>query len=679
MTPKKEYPASNGEVSGYFRNQNSRSPALAAAGVAKYSEKDEVSLPDQLLRYYSDRSPNSAENIEHASVSSEEDRKPPAKPTYAPANSASFYKPSTNNSINMGWNDLDSPPVIRSVSEPFNLTHPSKRVESSSDSATQPIVRSKLTQGRNDCARLLDDSQSSFYKAALEDLVEPDSYPRMVQDNSIEKDEQFARELSQQLASYSEPPAVKAQPDSKIHPISAKDDIHLENDAQIVSKLFSRPEEYPERPASKATIQSDVSSSQLEKDAELARTLSQQLEGNPVSSARGSTIDLDILPTLATNDHLEKDAQLAKELSQQLANPNTPQAPDDEFARRLQTRVIDSSSVNLDEDMALALNLLEETKSSINDTSSDEALAQKLSLELNAAKVKKPSDETVARQISRQEDNYPPTVPEQCPEQLQILEKIQQDNERKLVEQALRESALSDLPIFQDESVVGEASVQRSNNTEQDYLNSQEFALREWAAAKSREHDGSPNAGSHENLLSDGNSRYHSSVQRHSARINERNSSVPSVRPADYQLNHTMNSFGGNAKTGKASPNNAGSDESLAKYPTNFGGQMLESHENSNTIYANSKQDQSYNHAIEEQDLMRQRAHKDLLQRGNDETRTAIEFGRSHVIICQGCHKRLHAPKYYSLVFCPNCDTISPGLAANHSGKNSSRPRPHHS
>mmetsp|Transcript_1854 Transcript_1854/g.2556 ORF Transcript_1854/g.2556 Transcript_1854/m.2556 type:complete len:674 (-) Transcript_1854:79-2100(-) len=673
MTPKKEYPASNGEVSVYFQNQKNRSPALAASAVAKYSEKDEVSLPDQLLRYYSDRSPNSAENIDSASVSSEEDRKPPAKPTYAPANSANFYKPSTN-SINMGWNDLDSPPVFRSVSEPFNLTHPSKRVESSSDSATQPIVRSKLTQGRNDCARLLDDSQSSFYKATLEDLVEPDSYPRIVQDNSIEKDEQFARALSEQLANYSEPSAVKAQPDSKIRPISAKDGNHLENDTQFVSKLFSRHEEYPERSATK---QSDVSSRQLEKDAELARTLSQQLEGNPVSSARGSNIDLDILPTLSTNDILEKDAQLAKELSQQLANPNTPQAPDDEFTRRLHTSVIDSSSINLDGDMALALNLLEETKSSINDTSSDEALAQKLSLELNAAE--KSSDEMVARQICRQEDNYRPTVPEQCPEQLQILEKIQQDNERKLVEQALRESALSDLPIFQDETVVAEASLQRSNNTEQDYLNSQECALREWATAKSREHDGSPNTGSHENLLSGGYSRYHSSVESHSARINERNSSVPSVYRADYQVNHTMNSFGGNTKTGKASPNNAGSDESLARYQTNFGGEMHELHQNSNTIHAHSKQDQSYNHAKEEQDLMRNRAHVDLLQRGNDETRTAIEFGRSHVIICQGCHKRLHAPKYYSLVFCPNCDTISPGLAANHSGKNSSRPSSHHS
>jgi len=49
------------------------------------------------------------------------------------------------------------------------------------------------------------------------------------------------------------------------------------------------------------------------------------------------------------------------------------------------------------------------------------------------------------------------------------------------------------------------------------------------------------------------------------------------------------------------------------------------------------------------------------LRRGNRETRMAMNSGASHVIKCQGCNVRLHAPLSYSLVFCPNCRTVSPG------------------
>lgn len=54
----------------------------------------------------------------------------------------------------------------------------------------------------------------------------------------------------------------------------------------------------------------------------------------------------------------------------------------------------------------------------------------------------------------------------------------------------------------------------------------------------------------------------------------------------------------------------------------------------------------------------------DLLQRGHMETRVAIDEGRSHVVLCQGCNSRLHAPMSYALVFCPSCHTVSPGQTA---------------
>ena len=46
--------------------------------------------------------------------------------------------------------------------------------------------------------------------------------------------------------------------------------------------------------------------------------------------------------------------------------------------------------------------------------------------------------------------------------------------------------------------------------------------------------------------------------------------------------------------------------------------------------------------------------------RGATETRKAISNGSSHVVKCKGCRGRLQAPVYYSLVFCPKCQTVSP-------------------
>ena len=50
-----------------------------------------------------------------------------------------------------------------------------------------------------------------------------------------------------------------------------------------------------------------------------------------------------------------------------------------------------------------------------------------------------------------------------------------------------------------------------------------------------------------------------------------------------------------------------------------------------------------------------------LLQRGSLETQEAIANGRAHVVQCQGCLGRLHAPMSYALVYCPKCHTVSPG------------------
>jgi hypothetical protein len=49
-----------------------------------------------------------------------------------------------------------------------------------------------------------------------------------------------------------------------------------------------------------------------------------------------------------------------------------------------------------------------------------------------------------------------------------------------------------------------------------------------------------------------------------------------------------------------------------------------------------------------------------LLQRGTAETNLAINSGEAQIITCRGCKVRLQAPKTYSLVFCPKCQTISP-------------------
>ena len=51
---------------------------------------------------------------------------------------------------------------------------------------------------------------------------------------------------------------------------------------------------------------------------------------------------------------------------------------------------------------------------------------------------------------------------------------------------------------------------------------------------------------------------------------------------------------------------------------------------------------------------------EELIQRGTSETQEAISSGQAHIVICRGCTGRLQAPKSYSLVYCPRCQTITP-------------------
>jgi len=58
--------------------------------------------------------------------------------------------------------------------------------------------------------------------------------------------------------------------------------------------------------------------------------------------------------------------------------------------------------------------------------------------------------------------------------------------------------------------------------------------------------------------------------------------------------------------------------------------------------------------------LDHERGRNSLMQRGTAETQRAIAAGQAHIVTCRGCGAKLQAPIAYSLVFCPNCQTVSP-------------------
>eukprot|EP00980_Cylindrotheca_fusiformis_P020080 scaffold7161_cov133-Cylindrotheca_fusiformis.AAC.3 len=50
----------------------------------------------------------------------------------------------------------------------------------------------------------------------------------------------------------------------------------------------------------------------------------------------------------------------------------------------------------------------------------------------------------------------------------------------------------------------------------------------------------------------------------------------------------------------------------------------------------------------------------ELIQRGTPETHKAISRGQVKIVTCRGCNEQLQTPLSYALVFCTNCQTISP-------------------
>jgi hypothetical protein len=93
-------------------------------------------------------------------------------------------------------------------------------------------------------------------------------------------------------------------------------------------------------------------------------------------------------------------------------------------------------------------------------------------------------DDILARQISRLvEGSFRlPDEPKMVPEQLQILERIQQDKERGLIQKAIMESSLHELPDFMEPPDTRVGIPFARTGRDEDYRFSQELALREWTA-----------------------------------------------------------------------------------------------------------------------------------------------------------------------------------------------------
>ena len=71
-----------------------------------------------------------------------------------------------------------------------------------------------------------------------------------------------------------------------------------------------------------------------------------------------------------------------------------------------------------------------------------------------------------------------------------------------------------------------------------------------------------------------------------------------------------------------------------------------------------------HQHDNSQQQQQQQQQH-DLVRMGLLETQRAVQEGYAHIVECQGCGGRLQAPVHYSLVYCPACGVISPGLTVN--------------
>jgi hypothetical protein len=365
-------------------------------------------------------------------------------------------------------------------------------------------------------------------------------------------------------------------------------------------------------------------------DEELARVL-QAAEPNPPEAS-----EQDVVLALQLMEEEEKFQPSASAST----STTTTALTDAVLARRLSQGMSVGSS-NTDEEFARSLS----QGMALGSSHADEQLARRLSQGIPSVPN---ADELLARQLSQFEKptSLEPAA-EMVPEQLQILERIQQDKERKQIEQAMMESSLHELPLFQE---MADTGIERSNA--QDFQLSQELALNEWTSLQDRGPEarlsvgGGAGGSARSSALWNGLDRP-ANTHIHRVQISG------TARSQQYDGAMVVNRAPGRAVSvdqgGRENP-----IEPRVAQPVRA---------RSSASMSGPREERRLEPAVQRsQDLVRPRPPEDLLQRGNQETRSAIASGRAHVVLCQGCNSRLHAPMNYSLVFCPTCNTISPGL-----------------
>lgn len=382
--------------------------------------------------------------------------------------------------------------------------------------------------------------------------------------------------------------------------------------------------------------------------------------------------DTDWPPTTPAND-LKTDELLARELEELLQAPPPESALDEELARAFQAAQEPLPPANSEElDVVLALELMQQEQRQQqhqrqnqhqrqhDQTLSDEELAFKLSKELSCGQGPELGDEMLAFQFSQFEGGSfrLQDPPKMVPEQLLILERIQQDKERELIQKAIMESSLQELPGFMEPPDTRVGVPFTRADRDEDYRFSQELALREWTAnqggQRTPQRSGlSPalrtSISGETGELSRSFSRGNVNVIPGRAIAVDTTGRETSIEPRPHTSTRASLPMPLETRSRSFEP---------AIRPTIPGGRSPVLHHNHD--YARNQQSH----------LAAQVPRGEIRRRGNELTREAIATGRAHVVICQGCGNRLHAPKCYSLVFCPSCNIISPGQPADGEGDN---------
>jgi hypothetical protein len=607
--------------------------AVAAAG-----RKEEESLYDQLLRHHKEnnlddsasQSLSNSDNFDAFSVMSEEDRKLPAVPAHGRPRRPILRPYSKNHAIVESGDEAASTWVEREAASTWV-----EREQGSTDGATKQEADSA-----DDFYPTSEDVTRTLSGRSLPGSRAP---PRRVSNGELD---QKPTTKSAGALPISKPPRDRSSPRETSTSSMGSDDR---------KKLFKKSREQSSfyKAALKSAGESDPSPiptlNDMEQDERLARELSQMIEEPPPPSA----LDEELARVLQASEPeppeaSEQDVVLALQLMEQeeklqpsttvSTSASTTALTDEVLARRLSQGM--SVGSNTDEQLARRLS----QGLSVGSSHADEQLARRLS---QGTTVGPNVDELLARQLSQFEK---PTSLEQAakmvPEQLQILERIQQDKERKQIEQAMMASSLHELPVFQE---ITDTGIGRSKK--EDYHLSQELALNEWTSLLDRRPEGRLSVGGG----AGGSTRSAVSWNGLDRPVNNQvhRVHVPStVRPQQYDGVMIINRAPGRA----VSVDQGGRENPIQPRVGQVRAQQVRAR--SSTGIAGAREEQR------SQDLVRPRPPEDLLQRGNQETRSAIASGRAHVVMCQGCDSRLHAPMNYSLVFCPTCNTISPGLTA---------------